>query len=86
MQLYYCVFLTLFETVKYPNFTAFTDEQVIVAPKLDFVLQRVEHCGKRRKCWLPASSPLPTMFSKAVVSRGVKSRDCVVTSALFTTQ
>ena len=22
-----------------------------------------EHCGKRRKCWLPAFSPFPTMFS-----------------------
>ena len=22
-----------------------------------------KHCGKRRKCWLPAFSPLPTMFS-----------------------
>ena len=24
-----------------------------------------KHCGKRRKCWLPAFSPFPTMFSKA---------------------
>ena len=23
-----------------------------------------KHCGKRRKCWLPAFSPFPTMFSK----------------------
>ena len=23
-----------------------------------------KHCGKRRKCWLPAFSPCPTMFSK----------------------
>ena len=23
----------------------------------------LKHCGKRRKCWLPAFSPLPTMFS-----------------------
>ena len=36
-----------------------------------------KHCGKRRKCWLPAFSPFPTMFSKAFFSRGVKSRDCV---------
>ena len=21
-----------------------------------------KHCGKRRKCWLPAFSPFPTMF------------------------
>ena len=31
-----------------------------------------KHCGKRRKCWLPAFSPLPTMFSKAFFSKGVK--------------
>ena len=37
-----------------------------------------KHCGKRRKCWLPAFSPFPTMFSKAFFSRGVKSQDCVV--------
>ena len=35
-------------------------------------------CGKRRKYWLPAFSPFPTMFSKAFFSRGVKSRDQVV--------
>ena len=37
-----------------------------------------KHCEKRRKCWLPAFSPFPTMFSKAVLSRVVKSRDCLV--------
>ena len=31
-----------------------------------------KHCWKRRKCWLPAFSPFPTMFSKAFFSRGVK--------------
>ena len=28
-----------------------------------------KHCGKRRKCWLPAFSPFPTMFSKALNSK-----------------
>ena len=37
-----------------------------------------KHCGKRRKCWLPAFSPFPIMLSKAFFSRGVKSADCVV--------
>ena len=37
-----------------------------------------KHCEGRRKYWLPAFSPVLTMFSKAVFSRGVKSRDCVV--------
>ena len=36
-----------------------------------------KHCGKR-KCWLPAFSPFPTRFSKAVVLDVVKSRDCMV--------
>ena len=31
-----------------------------------------KHCGKRRKCWLPAFSPFPTMFSKGVIVRVVK--------------
>ena len=37
-----------------------------------------KHCGKRRKCWLPAFSHFPTRFSKDFLFRGVKSRDCVV--------
>ena len=40
-----------------------------------------KHCGKRRKCWLPAFSPFPTLFSKTFFSRGVKSLDCVVKSS-----
>ena len=39
-----------------------------------------KHCGKRRKFWLPAFSPFPTMFSKAFFSRYVKSQHCVVKS------
>ena len=36
-----------------------------------------KHCGKRRKCWYPAFSPFPTMFSKALLLRVV---DCIVES------
>ena len=36
------------------------------------------HCGKVRKCWLPAFSPFPTMFYKGFFFWVVKSRDCVV--------
>ena len=32
-----------------------------------------KHCGKRRKCWLPAFSPFSTMFSKTFFRRVVKS-------------
>ena len=28
-----------------------------------------KHCGKRRKCWLPAFSPSPTMFLKSSLLR-----------------
>ena len=35
-----------------------------------------KHYGKRRKCWLPAFSPFPTMFSKALCFRSVKSGLC----------
>ena len=37
-----------------------------------------KHCEKRRKCWSPAFSPFPTMFSKAFSFRVVKCEDCVV--------
>ena len=30
-----------------------------------------KYCGKRRKCWLPAFSPFPSMFSKGFSVRGV---------------
>ena len=32
-----------------------------------------KQCGKRRKCWLPAFSPFPTMFSRGLFLRVVKS-------------
>ena len=31
-----------------------------------------KHCGKRKKCCLPAFSPFPTMSSKAVFVRSLK--------------
>ena len=33
--------------------------------------------GKRRKCWLPAFSPFPAMFSEGFLLRVIKSLDCV---------
>ena len=29
-----------------------------------------KHCGKRRKCWLPAFSPFPTIFFKRLLCQG----------------
>ena len=36
-----------------------------------------KHCGKRRKCWLPAFSPFVTVFSKGFLNRAIKNCDCV---------
>ena len=33
--------------------------------------------GKGEKCWLPAFSPFPTMFSKGFFCRVLNNRDCV---------
>ena len=72
------------------NLKVFANNTIHVTENLKFVFGRVKkHCGKQRKCWLPASSPLPTMFSKgSLYLRGVgvglvcvvKGRDCVVKS------
>ena len=37
-----------------------------------------KHCGKRRKCWLPAFSPFATMFSKGFFLKVIKRRDSVI--------
>ena len=49
-----------------------------------YVRKGRKHCGKRRKCWLPAFSPFPTMvspfptiFSKGLLFWVIKSSDCV---------
>ena len=34
------------------------------------ILEGRKHCGKRRKCWLAAFSPFPTMFSKVLLIWG----------------
>ena len=42
----------------------FADDKINVTQKLKFVLDWVENIvGKRRKCWKPALSPFPKMFS-----------------------
>ena len=58
------------------KFTAFADNNIIMTQKLKLCWGK--HAGKKRKCWSPAFSPFPTMFSKVFFSRGVKSRNCVV--------
>ena len=41
----------------------FADDKINVTQNLKFWSRK--HCGKRRKCWLSAFSPFPTMFQKA---------------------
>ena len=43
-----------------------------------------KYCGKRRKCWLSAFSPFPTMISKGFFPRVFNSQDCVVNGSLPT--
>ena len=54
---------------------AFADNKINVTETLKFVLRWVENIV--RKCWLPAFSPFPTMFSKGFVIRVIKFGDCV---------
>ena len=60
---------------------AFADDKINVKKKNEICSGKGrKYCGKRRKCWLPAFSPFPTMFSKGLFPRVVKSRDCGVKS------
>ena len=43
-----------------------------------YLRDRVENTGKRRKCWLSAFSPFPTVFYKDFFFRGVKNRDYMI--------
>ena len=50
---------------------ALADDDFSVAQMVRCFCYRVENIvGKRRKCWLPAFSPFPTMFSKGFFPRG----------------
>ena len=53
---------------------AFADDKINFNEKLICFGKGRKQFGKRRKCWLPAFSPFPKMFSKASFFRVVKSR------------
>ena len=60
---------------------AFADNNLYIAQMMIYVFDRVENIvEKGKKCWLPAFSPFPTMFSIALFIRVSQSRDCVVKS------
>ena len=64
------------------NFRLFQTERVCrqqfqIWEKWQIVLQMGrKHCGKRRNCSLRAISPFPTLFSKILYCRNVKTRAC----------
>ena len=58
---------TLYQSTSFltfQNLKAFADDKRNVARLMEWVIERKngKHCGKRRKCWLPAFSPLPPSF------------------------
>ena len=56
---------------------AFADDKLIVTLKQKFFSGWVENIvGNGEKCWLPAFSPFPAMFSKASFSGSLKSGWC----------
>ena len=58
-----------------PKLKAFAEDKSNVTQNIS---QDRKHCGKRRKCWLPALSSCPTMFPKGFFLQCVESRPCVV--------
>ena len=76
-----------------PNFKLFTTWQNFVLVGIESICRQRNECnlkteilygmirkryGKRRKCWLPAFFPIPTVFSQGSFFRVVKSQNCVV--------
>ena len=67
------------KSLRWSNLEAFADDKVNVIKNLKIAFDKArKHCRKRRKCWLPAFSPFPTMFSKCFFFKVVKSEHCVV--------
>ena len=55
----------------------FADDKIMSAKMMIFVSDRVENIvEKGNKCWFPAFSPFPTMFSKGFLIQVVQIRDC----------
>ena len=52
------------------KFKAFAEDKINVGKKLKNGHGGRKHCGKRRKCWLPAFSPFPTMFFRRFLFYG----------------
>ena len=71
-NLFQTTYFRLFQTQKCLQMT------VLVLMKMQKVLQTGrKHCEKRRNCSLRAISPFPTVFSKGLYCRRVKTRACL---------
>ena len=58
---------------------AFAEDKLNVTQDIKVVFHRIENIvGKERKCWLPAFSSFPTMFSNGLFLQCVESRHFVV--------
>ena len=64
MAMHYFYLFTKRQNLDWSKFKAFVDDKINVTPKIEICFEKGrKHCEKRRKCWLPAFSPFPTMFS-----------------------
>ena len=54
-------FRTMSGCTDWSKLETFADNKINVTQNLKLMFRRLENCGKRRKCWLPAFSP----FQKA---------------------
>ena len=82
-------FLTMFSTAKYLNpfpkrqildsskFKEFADDNFKFDEGSRMLFKQVENTGERRNCSLQAISPFPTVFSKDLYFRHVKTRACL---------
>ena len=73
--------ISLFNSLTYEKFLDWSKLKALADEKINNLITKIlcemdrKHCGKKRKCWLPAFSPFPTMFSRDLFFGVVKTRD-----------
>ena len=75
-HVFYCLFFRVVNPL--PNnkilhlskLKAFADDKISVSKFEIYFWKNKKQCGKRRKCWLPAFSPFPTILSKSFFFQG----------------
>ena len=67
-----------------PKLKAFADDNLNVGEMIISLRDRVENIvGKKRKCWQPAFSLFPSMFSNGFFHRVVKIQNCLGKRKLY---